>query len=180
MYSRNLLPLLVSPLRPYELVCSRLIISLLRTLIGVGGAALLAIPFYHYSIFSMGLPLIAFFANLMMMGWAIGLMVSALVLRWGLGAENLAWALIFAAAPVSGVYYPISVLPGWLRPLSLALPSSHVFEGMRAVMIEHQFRVDQLIDALVLNFIYLVAGILVFLAAFRGARKRGLLLHIGE
>ncbi|HUL41175.1 MAG TPA: ABC transporter permease [Burkholderiales bacterium] len=180
MYSRNLGHLFVSPLRPYELVSSKLIISLLRTLIGVGGAALLAIPFYHYSIFSMGLPLIAFFANLMMMGWAIGLMVSALVLRWGLGAENLAWALIFAAAPVSGVYYPISVLPGWLRPLALALPSSHVFEGMRAVVLEHQFRVDQLINALVLNCIYLVVGVLVFLAAFHAARKRGLLLHIGE
>jgi ABC-2 type transport system permease protein len=180
MYSRNLGHLFVSPLRPYELVCSKLVISLLRTLIGVGGAALLAIPFYHYSIFSMGLPLIAFFVNLMMMGWAIGLMVAALVLRWGLGAESLAWALIFAAAPVSGVYYPINVLPGWLQPLALALPASHVFEGMRAVMIEHQFRTDLLLNALLLNLIYLAAGVVIFLAAFHAARKRGLLLHIGE
>ncbi len=180
MYSRNLGHLFVSPLRPYELVCSKLVISLLRTLIGVGGAALLAIPLYHYSIFSMGLPLIAFFANLMMMGWAIGLMVSALVLRWGLGAENLAWALIFAFAPVSGVYYPIKVLPDWLQPLALALPSSHVFEGMRAVLIEHQFHTDQLLTALLLNLIYLAAGVVIFLAAFHAARKRGLLLHIGE
>src|SRR5436309_1729009 len=43
MYSRNLGHLFVSPLRPYELVSALLTVSFLRTLIGVGGAALLAI-----------------------------------------------------------------------------------------------------------------------------------------
>lgn len=113
--------------------------SLLRTALGVGSAIGLAILLYHYSIFDVGLPLVAFFANLLVMGWAIGLMVVALVLRYGLGAEGLAWAVTFAVAPISGVYYPLSVLPDWLRPLALALPSSHVFEGMRAVVRDHVF-----------------------------------------
>lgn len=180
MYSRNLGQLFVSPLRPYELVISKLVISLLRTLIGVGAAALLAIPLYHFSIFDLGFALIAFFASLMIMGWAIGLMVSALVLRYGLGAESLAWAAIFAAAPVSGVYYPIEVLPQWLQPIAWALPSSYVFEGMRAVMIDGVFRGDLLLRALGLNVLYIAAGAATFLAAFRAARMRGLLLHIGE
>lgn len=180
LYARNLGHLFVSPLRPYELVTSLLVISLLRTLIGTGTAALLAIPFYHYSIFTMGLPLLAFFTNLLVMGWAIGLLVSALVLRYGLGAENLAWAVIFAVAPVSGVYYPVSVLPGWLQPVAHALPSSYVFEGMRAVMIEGVFRHDLLWSAIGLNLFYLLVGVGVFLGTFRVARKQGLLLHIGE
>ena len=180
MYSRNLGQLFVSPLRPYELVISKLVISLLRTLIGVGAAALLAIPLYHFSIFDLGFALIAFFASLMIMGWAIGLMVSALVLRYGLGAESLAWAAIFAAAPVSGVYYPIEVLPQWLQPIAWALPSSYVFEGMRAVMIDGVFRGDLLLRALGLNVLYIAAGAATFLAAFRAARMRGLLLQIGE
>lgn len=114
MYSRNLGHLFASPLRPYELVCALLTISLIRTLIGVGGAALLAIPLYHFSIFGLGLPLLTFFVNLLVMGWSIGLLVSGLVLRYGLGAENLAWVAIFAVAPVSGIYYPVAVLPDWL------------------------------------------------------------------
>ena len=64
MYARNLGHLFATPLRPYELVCALLVISLIRTLIGVGTAAALAIPFYHYSVFAMGLPLLAFFTNL--------------------------------------------------------------------------------------------------------------------
>lgn len=180
MYSRNLGQLFVSPLRPYELVISKLVISLLRTVIGVGAAALLAIAFYQYSIFDMGFALIGFFANLMIMGWAIGLMVSALVLRYGLGAETFAWAAIFAVAPVSGIYYPIEVLPDWLQPVAWALPSSYVFEGMRAVMIDDVFRGDLLLRAIGLNAIYIVAGAATFLAAHHAARRRGLLLQIGE
>lgn len=180
MYSRNLGHLFISPLRPWELVCSLLAISLLRTLIGVGAAAGLAILLYQYSIFDMGLYLLAFFTNLLVMGWAIGLVVVALVMRYGLGVEGLAWALMFAFAPLSGIYYPISVLPAWLQPVAWALPSSHVFEGMRAVMRQHVFPLDHFQYAVGLNLAYLGLGLIVYLFAFRIARQRGLLLQMGE
>jgi ABC-2 type transport system permease protein len=161
-------------------VAALLVMSLIRTLIGVGGAALIAIPLFHYSIFDLGLPLLAFFINLIVMGWAIGLAVSGLVLRYGLGAESMAWIAIFAVQPISGVYYPVETLPGWLQTVAHGLPSSHVFEGMRAVLIDGHVRADLLANALALNVVYLGAGIAVFLAYFRSARMRGLLLHIGE
>ncbi|MEQ8166928.1 MAG: ABC transporter permease [Alphaproteobacteria bacterium] len=180
MWSRNLGQLMVTPLRPHELILSLMTMSLIRTLIGITPAALLAIPLYQFSIFELGLPLVAFFVNLMVMGWAIGLLVSALVLRLGLGAESLAWLTIFAVAPVSGIYYPISVLPGWLQPVAWALPSAHVFEGMRAVLIEGVFRTDLFASAMALNVVYIVAAAGFFLWIFEIARKRGLLLNIGE
>jgi len=180
MWSRNLGHLFVSPLRPFELGCALLTMSLIRTVIGVGGAALIAIPLFDYSIFSMGLPLLAFFINLIVMGWAIGLLVSGIVLRYGLGAESMAWIAIFAVQPISGVYYPIETLPQWLQYVAAILPSSHVFEGMRAVLFDHVFRVDLLLHAVLLNVVYLAAGFASFLAFFRIARVRGQLLHVGE
>jgi ABC-2 type transport system permease protein len=180
MWSRNLGHLFVSPLRPGELAAALLVMSLVRTLIGVGGAALIAIPLFQFSIFGMGLPLLAFFANLIVMGWAIGLLVSGIVLRHGLGAESMAWIAIFAVQPVSGVYYPVETLPAWLQYVAYILPSSHVFEGMRAVLFEDSFRTDLLVNALLLNAVYLTAGVAAFLAYFRVARVRGQLLHVGE
>ena len=56
IYSRNLGNLFVSPLRLHELVLGQLALSVLRTLIGVGGACLFAWLLFRYSIFSMGLP----------------------------------------------------------------------------------------------------------------------------
>jgi ABC-2 type transport system permease protein len=180
LYSRNLGHLFVSPLRPAELLIALMFISLVRTLIGVSGAALLAVPLYGFSILDLGMPLLGFFSNLLMMGWAVGLLVAALVLRYGLGAESLAWVAIFALAPVSGIYYPISVLPEWLQTVAAFLPSSHVFEGMRAVMFHHEFRLDLMVKAVALNILYLAIGIAVFLWSFRVARERDLLLHSGE
>ncbi|MGO8868510.1 MAG: ABC transporter permease [Alphaproteobacteria bacterium] len=180
VWARNVGQLFVTPLQPYELMLSLAAMSLLRTLIGVVPAALIAIPLYSFSIFTMGLPLIAFFINLMIFGWAMGLAVSGCIMRYGLGAESLAWLAIFALAPLSGVYYPISTLPDWLQPLAWALPMSYVFEGMRAVMFEHVFRTDLILSALALNAVYLVAGGSAFLGFFRIARRRGLLLQMGE
>ncbi len=180
MWSRNLGQLFVTPLRPWEWLTALMAISLLRTLVGVGAAAGLAIVLYRYSIFTMGLPLIAFFFNLLVMGWSIGLVVIALILRYGLGAEGLAWALIFAIAPISGIYYPVSVLPGWLQPVALALPSSHVFEGMRILMIEHTFSWHHLQWAIGLNIGYLLLGSLVLMWSFHVARQRNLFQQLGE
>ncbi len=128
----------------------------------------------------MGLPLIAFFVNLIVMGWSIGLIVSGTILRYGLGAESLAWIAIFALQPISGFYYPIDVLTPWLQHVAFMLPSSHVFEGMRAVLIDQTFRVDLLFNALVLNVFFLGGGIVAFLLLFRAARVGGQLVQVGE
>ncbi len=87
MWSRNLGHLFVSPLRPLELVAALTTMSLIRTLIGILPAAGLAIAFFGFSIFDLGLSLVAFFFSLLIFAWAIGLAVSGLVLLWGQGAN---------------------------------------------------------------------------------------------
>lgn len=180
MWARNLGHLFVSPLRPYEFIVALTAMSAIRTVLGILPAALLAIPFYGFNIFSMGLPLVAFFTLLLVMGWCVGLGVSSLVLRFGLGAESLAWVLIFAFAPLSGIYYPIETLPGWLQPVAYAFPASHVFEGMRGVLFDGVFLWGHFWSALALDGLYLGLTAALFLGVFRIARRKGLLLNLGE
>ncbi len=180
MWSRNLGHLFVSPLRPYEMILALTAMSLVRTIIGIVPASILAIVFFDYSVYGLGLSLVAFFVNLLVMGWAVGLIVAGMVLRFGLGAESLAWVAIFALAPISGIYYPISVLPSWLQVVAQALPSSYVFEGMRSIIRDGVVLTEHMVIAGMLNVIYLVIGALIFLAFFRSARVKGLLLGVGE
>lgn len=180
MWSRNLGHLFVSPLRPGEWLLSLMAMSLLRTLLGVIPAALLALPFFGYSVFGLGLPLLLFFANLILMGWSLGLVIIALILRYGMGAEGLAWIVTFMLAPVSAVYYPVAVLPGWLQAVAWALPSAHVFEGLRAVVYDGAMRWDHLAWAVGLNALYMAVAVGVFLYGFHRARVRGALLQTGE
>ena len=180
LYARNLGHLFASPIRPREFVGALLLISVLRAGIGVGTAALLAIPLYHYSIFDMGLPLIAFFTVLLAFGWAIGLIICSALLRFGLGVESLAWASIFALAPISGIYYPIETLPMVVRPLAWVIPSSYVFEGMRSVLLQHRFDTQFFAMSIVTVIIWIGIGAWVFTRTFNVAREKGLLLQVGE
>src|SRR5579883_2994261 len=107
LWSRNLAGIFASPLRPIEWAAALVVMSLIRVLIGVVPAALLAIVLYHYSIFTLGLPLVAFFVLLLAMGWGIGFIIGAFLLRYGLGAENMAWAAVFLLAPAAAIYYPV-------------------------------------------------------------------------
>ena len=103
-----------------------------------------------------------------------------MLLRNGMGAETLAWTLMFVLMPLTCVYYPVSVLPPWLQVVAWALPPTYVFEGMRALLMEHMIRIDLMLEAFVLNVLYFAAGVLAFLQLLKSARRVGSLLQTGE
>ncbi|MEX0808513.1 MAG: ABC transporter permease [Dongiaceae bacterium] len=180
MWARNLANIYVSPLRPFEHVAALIAMSILRAIIGLTPASVLAIFLFHFSIYDLGLPLLAFFFNLMMLSWAVGLLSVALLMRYGLGAESLIWFLIFLLAPICAVYYPVSVLPDWLEPIAMAVPATSVFEGMRVVLFEQRFDMHLFWRAFLLNLVYLATGAAIFVAALKDARRRGRLFQVGE
>ena len=180
IWSRNLGHLFVSPIRSWELAAGIIVASLLRTLLGMIPVSLMAWAFFGYSIYTLGLPLLAFFVILQMFSWSIGLAMSGLVMRVGQSAESFAWAAVFVLMPVSGVYYPISVLPHWLQVVAWGLPPAYIFEGMRSIMLEKTVHWDMLAVAFGLSAVYLVFGFQVFQWFFRSSRRAGSLLGQGE
>ncbi len=180
LWSRNLGHVFVSPLRPWELVAALLGMSLIRMLIGVLPAILLAWILYAFNLFALGPILVLFFINLIIMGWSVSLFVVSLVLRHGAGAEALAWSVMFGLTPFSAVFYPVAALPAAVRPIAWALPSAHVFEGMRAALRDGTISWGHLAAAFALNLLWIGAAGLVFARQFHQARVRGALLSIGE
>jgi ABC-2 type transport system permease protein len=140
----------------------------------------LAIWFFGFNLWGLGLALPVFFLNLFLTSWAVAIVVAGLLLRNGLGAETLAWTFMFLLLPLCCVYYPVSVLPGWLQWIAWMLPPTYVFEGMRALLIDHVFRADLMAQALALNVILFGAGCIAFALLLRSARHYGTLLQMGE
>ena len=180
VWSRNLAHVFVSPIRPWEMLAALVGMSMLRMFTGVLPAILLAWLLYAFYLFGVGPVIVLFFAKLMIMGWWVSLGVLSLILRHGAGAEALAWSVLFGLTPFSAVFYPVAVLPAAVRPIALALPSAHVFEGMRAAVATGVIRWDHLAWAFGLNIIWMAGAILVFSGQFRRARQGGALLNIGE
>lgn len=100
----------------------------------------------------------------------IGILSAALVLIVKKG-DPVAWALGGASSLLAGVYYPITVLPDWLEPISRFLPLTYALDGMRMAMLKGVSLYDVRFDILALLGFTVVLTPLAFLV-FRKALKR--------
>ncbi|OKH99266.1 hypothetical protein A6A06_27350 [Streptomyces sp. CB02923] len=132
-WSRNVIGLLATPLRGWEYLAGVGLFALVRTALSTLAVAALAFGAYAFDVTSLGLGLIPVAALLLLCGWAVALAVVGLVLRYGSGAEALVWGGLSVVMPLSGVFYPVSTLPGALQPVAEALPTTHVFAAGRAL-----------------------------------------------
>jgi ABC-2 type transport system permease protein len=74
----------------------------------------------------------------------------------------------------------VAVLPPALQVVSWCLPPTYVFEGLRAVLIDHAFRTDLMLWALALNAVFACVATFAFFKLVDSARKRGSIMGIGE
>ena len=180
IWSRNFTNLFVAPLKVSEIITALTATALLRTLIGIIPAILLATPFFGVSIFTLGPSLILLFLSLYLFGITLGLLVTSGLLRYGPAFENIAWSSLFLLAPLGCVYYPLSILPDWLQVVAKILPLVYIFEEVRSILLDNVVDYSNIITALKLNLIYFASAVSIFYLAFYGARKKGTLINVGE
>lgn len=133
-WSRNIMNVMVSPIREIEYALALAWVSLIRLTIGLSSVAVAAAGLYAFNVTSAGLGLVPVIAILMLTGWCVAMIVIGLVLRYGDGAEILAWGILFIVIALSGAFYPPEALPGVLRPISYLLPSTHAFDAARDLL----------------------------------------------
>jgi ABC-2 type transport system permease protein len=180
IWSRNLINLFVSPIKISEIVIALTCTALLRTMIGLVPAVLIAIPLFGISLLELGYPLILLLLSLYIFGITLGLLVTAGLVRFGPSFENIAWASLFFIAPIGCIYYPVEILPNWLQPIALALPLAHIFEETRSILITNTVHYSNIYYALMLNMIYLFLAIYTFYYSFKTAKIKGSLINVGE
>jgi ABC-2 type transport system permease protein len=180
IWSRNLINLFVSPIKISEIVIALTCTALLRTMIGLVPAVLIAIPLFGISLLELGYPLILLLLSLYIFGITLGLLVTAGLVRFGPSFENIAWASLFFIAPIGCIYYPVEILPNWLQPIALALPLAHIFEETRSILITNTVHYSNIYYALMLNMIYLFLAICTFYYSFKTAKIKGSLINVGE
>ena len=180
IWSRNFTNLFIAPIKISEIITSLTITAILRTMIGLIPAALIAIPLFGVSIFKLGPPLFFLLLSLYIFGITLGLLVTSGLMRFGPSFENIAWASLFFLAPLGCIYYPIEILPEWLQIIAKILPLVHIFEEMRNILINDTFNTYAILKSIIISSIYFILGVIVFYISYYGARNRGALINIGE
>lgn len=174
MWNANLVNLFTTPLTVYEWMVGVVILGFFKMIMSVGFAALLIFSFYAVNLFNFGWLLLPFFVLLLMFGWTIGFVVAGLIVRFGMRIQTLAWTGLYVLAPFSAIYYPVSSLPAWAQKVSVWVPTSYVFEGMREAIFSGRLDQELLVKSAGLNGLYFGLSLWFFVRMFNISRKKGL------
>ncbi|HEX8947803.1 MAG TPA: ABC transporter permease [Dissulfurispiraceae bacterium] len=175
VWSRNFLNIFATPITISEYVAGLVLTSIVTSSVGLMVMLALATAAFGLSFFTYGLMLVPFLFVLFMFGIALGILSSAVVLRFGPAAEWFIWPIPAVVSPFAGVFYPISTLPLWMQYLSRLLPPSYVFEGMRAILAGGTASIGALAWGGSLSVLYVLLAYGFFLRTYRKAVRTGLI-----
>ena len=175
VWSRNFLNIFATPLRISEYLSGLVATAICTSLLGLAVMLVVASFAFGLSFASYGVALVPFLMVLFLSGIALGVFGCGVVLRLGPASEWLIWPIPSLISPFVGVFYPLSVLPGWMQAVAHLLAPSYVFEGMRQVVAGRPAPMDQLAIGAGLAVLYLVLACAFFSAVHRHAIRTGLI-----
>ena len=112
----------------------------------------------------------------------IGIMTAILPLMYVERGAQMTFVLQSVLLLVSGVYYSVDVLPGWMQVISQLSPATYVLEGVRASLLDGASLGALLGDVwplLVMGVVFIPLGLWAFGRAERYAKRTGKLKRVG-
>ncbi len=112
----------------------------------------------------------------------IGMMTSVLPLISPEKGTQLGWIAQGTLLVVSGVYYPVDVLPTWMQWLAKISPATYALDGARDAILDGQGLTtmwDEIWPLLVIGVVSIPLGLFVFSLGERYAKKHGKLKRSG-
>jgi len=175
-WSRNLYHLFSSPVRISEHMVSIFLIGFIRAFATFFFLAILAFLINSFNILTIPLFYIAIAMFLLsLVGWALGLFITGMILRYGKRIQVLAWSTVWILQPFSCVFYPLSALPEWAQTIARFVPTTYVFENLRSLLSSGVVNYTQLLYSLITSLVLLFFMILFLRASFERARESGML-----
>jgi ABC-2 type transport system permease protein len=112
----------------------------------------------------------------------IGMMAAILPLLYVERGAQMTFVLQSVILLISGVYYSIDILPGWMQVASWLSPATYVLDGVRAGLIDGASVAGLSRDVwplIVMGTILIPAGLWAFSKAERYAKRTGKLKRVG-
>jgi ABC-2 type transport system permease protein len=111
-----------------------------------------------------------------------GIMGAVLPLLFPEKGEQMTFIISSILLLVSGVYYPIDVMPGWMQMLAKISPATYVLEAMRSAILDGKSTMDllpQMVPMLLIGLVTVPLGMAIFSYFERYAKRTGKLKRSG-
>ncbi len=174
IWNNNLVNIFSTALTVKEWVVSVLLLSFLKMMITMCILIPAVYLLYSINVLQLGLWLIVFFAGATMTGWWIGFLSAGIVLRHGQRMQTVIWTLPGILLPFSAVFFPLDRLPTFLQPISRLVPTTYIFETMRAIVAGAAIDYGALAYSFGLNALFLGLAVWYFVRSFAYSKKLGL------
>lgn len=175
IWDKNLVNIFVSPLRFNEWLLAVYVVGVTKMTISFTFASVMAYVLYKVNVLTYGWYAPVFSVILMVMGWAVGMLVASVILRFGTKAQTLAWCAVMVVSPFSAIFYPLAILPEWAQQVSRVVPASYVFENARRLITTGAVSWGELSIAFGLSILYFGLAFGLISQAFAKAKDRGLI-----
>ncbi len=110
---------------------------------------------------------------------SLGIISASFIMIFKRG-DPIAWALSTSSTLLGGVYYPITILPGWLQVISYMFPITYSLRAIRLALLEGTGFAgisNDLIALVVFSVITLPISLMIFRYAVHRAKKDGSLSY---
>ncbi len=174
---------LMAPVRRYVHMAGQTVFAIIYGLILTGLIAIVMALFFELDLSRaniFGSVIILAMGGVSFVG--IGIVASVLPLLYPERGTQMAYIIQALLLLISGVYYPVEVLPGWLQTVAKISPATYVLEGMRRALLEGTptYELGGYIWPLLgMGIVVLPIGMSLFRAGERYARRTGRLKRSG-
>jgi ABC-2 type transport system permease protein len=178
MWSKSIKNTFIAPVHSYHLIFGALLFGVVRGSIVFVILIVVSSYLFGFDFLAGGLlPVLIFLAGVFAMAAIIGITVCISILTFGQKADVAAWSLSGLILLVSGIYYPVDVLPLLLQKAAWAIPLTYFLEYYRTIFIPGP---HHLVTGTILAAFYLILGLILFDRAIDRARRTGILLRLSE
>jgi ABC-2 type transport system permease protein len=174
VWNNNLVNIFATALTVKEWVVSVLLLSFLKMAITMSILLPAVYLLYSINVFALGWWVLVFFVGATLTGWWIGFLSAGIVLRYGPRMQTVIWTLPGILLPFSAVFFPLDRLPEFLQPIARLVPSTYLFETMRAIVAGAGANPQYLVISFGLNLFFLGLAVWYFVRSFAFSTKLGL------
>lgn len=176
--SGTLEPMLVAPIRVSHFVLASSSFALLQSLFRICIALLVAVTIFRYWHHANPLTLLLVLVPGCLAFAAAGLFSAAFVVMFKQG-DPVIGGYAFVSSILGGSIFPITILPGWLRPVGLFLPLTHALGGVRIALEGGgpMAAAPQIAVLWLMTLLLIPLALATFRWSLRRAKKEGSLVH---
>jgi ABC-2 type transport system permease protein len=181
IWNKSLKHEMAAPVNAFHLIAGPWVMGVFHSLVVFILMCLFSSLAFHLNFLKVGiLPLTIFFLGLSFFAASIGILVCAMAFRFGGRAHVGATSLVSLLILVSGIYYPVEILPGPLQGIAALIPLTYFLKYFRSFYGFSPTESHPLFWGFLLTAGYtIVAGFLLHYS-IRTAREKGILSQMSE